>query len=104
MPHQKSAQDVIADACWSFCEREQEAAAQVVRMLKAAGYVIEPDWQPIETAPIDTHVQVWDGASIEIGYKDSSWSYAGPQWFTRAFAEELTHWRPLPTPPGEDGS
>lgn len=68
-------------------------------------------WQPIETAPDDRQVLVWDGhhqrvaqmmTAIEDGTRD--WVYARQlacEGSAIAFVCEPTHWRPLDAPPKE---
>jgi len=70
-------------------------------------------WQPIETAPPDTEVELgwW---FVSGGYSDSPgkiWVTAiGKAWraephllfwtrYVRTWRDEATHWRPLPPPP-----
>lgn len=70
--------------------------------LHAAGYTIEQDWQPIETAPKDgTPVLVWWAhwcnhpivASWYVGWSaEEAISSSGP---------DPTHWRPLPARPAD---
>lgn len=70
--------------------------------LAAAGYTIEQDWQPIETAPKDgTPVLVWWAhwcnhpivASWYVGWSaEEAISSSGP---------DPTHWRPLPARPAD---
>lgn len=72
------------------------------------------EWRPIETAPKDAEVLVWDGARVWIAAHDGfgeCWSSrsafalddrAGDDaGFYIADADEagLTHWMPLPDPP-----
>lgn len=69
-------------------------------------------WQPIESAPLDTHVIVWGEAlrwrgvgGITIGYPHSDYNghkgrvaLGGPCGPTFGH-DEVTHWMPLPDPP-----
>lgn len=69
-------------------------------------------WQPIETAPVDTHIFVWGEAlrwrgnsGRTIGYRHSDYnghknrvSLDGRAGGTVGF-DEATHWMPLPEPP-----
>lgn len=67
------------------------------------------EWQPIETAPTETHVMC---GKWENGYNQErtpEWKTSiGPAWrsgffgLTRKrtyFGEEYSHWKPLPEPP-----
>ncbi len=65
-------------------------------------------WQPIETAPKDgTQVLVWSGQEFAVVeyYQDkdgTSFWEIGHTPGARCFAAiALTHWMPLPEPPGE---
>lgn len=58
------------------------------------------DWQPIETAPKETPVLIWNGEWVLIGeqWGDTPWS----EWGNEADAlngRQPTHWMPLPDPP-----
>ncbi len=65
-------------------------------------------WQPIETAPMDTPVLIWDGQMMATAYcwafesspERKHWSIHGASGYE--FEEEFdapTHWMPLPEPP-----
>ena len=99
-----SAEDVIVGAAWAALHDDPTVfdAAMFLAALRAAGYVVERDWQDISTAPRDGAYQVTnrlgevclcqarDGSRIILnmpGYADWSWP------------EPATHWRPLPAPP-----
>ena len=64
-------------------------------------------WQPIETAPYDAAMIVFDGSSVTAAYhgKESGWN-TGWTALGDDYALELkhmhgpfTHWQPLPDPP-----
>lgn len=79
------------------------------------------EWQPIETAPhevpvwlLSEDIGIWIG---ELGYDGESWlwgncyfsvSYAGGEWTAHDSETDddyrLTHWMPLPAPPGAAAS
>lgn len=88
------------------CTLEQ---AEIVKQhLRTAGFVIEQDWSPIETAPRDgtavlcwpfNYSSVFEGKAepeIVIGFfsEDDWWCES-----TVAKTFDPTHWRPLPTSP-----
>ncbi|KGQ19944.1 hypothetical protein LF41_2451 [Lysobacter dokdonensis DS-58] len=59
------------------------------------------EWQPIETAPKDAVVMVWNGDFITMG---RYWSQR-KCWIDYAdegdeFTDPPTHWQPLPQAPG----
>lgn len=57
------------------------------------------DWRPIETAPKDgTTILSWDGSH----YICVAWSTRDRCWFVDDGV--VTHWMPLPLPPGCAGS
>ena len=83
-------------------------AAAIATTLRTDGFVIEQDWQPIETAPRDgTAVLCWpfnysslfEGKAepeIVIGF------FSENDWWCESNVSKTfdpTHWRPLPTPP-----
>lgn len=81
-------------------------AAAFIAALAAAGYAVEQEWQPIETAPRDgtevlvyarvLHPEKW-GVHLEpiicaaSYHPDAGWCVCE--------IRDVTHWRPLPTPP-----
>ncbi len=67
--------------------------------LTAAGYVIERDWQTMETAPRDRISMLLTRASLVPVF---GWWHRG-QWRHGPKGTPIfpTHWRPLPTPPQE---
>jgi hypothetical protein len=75
-------------------------AQNAIEALHSAGYRIEPDWQPIETAPTDgTRFLAYDGGShFDCWWHDYGYGEMG--WRDEADSEPTpTHWRPLPAPP-----
>lgn len=68
------------------------------------------DWQPIETAPKDRRLLLWDGHDMLIGFwgvSPSPYCFAGwtTGWETASGYDvgyapiSPTHWQPLPEPP-----
>ena len=106
-----SARDVVARAMLDSISLSGTSAAQgednadaILSALAAAGYAVEQDWQPIETAPMDgTPVMI--GCSRTQSQRWAVWS--GGMWRDgQDFAggrisgvPSPTHWRPLPAPP-----
>lgn len=89
-----------------FCDD----ARKVIALLAAGGFTVEPDWQPIETAPRDGTVvlvfrecQDWPVR----GYGRWVAAYEIDDWICRGFHgiqgdmtfSAPTHWRPLCAPP-----
>ena len=63
----------------------------------------KPQWQPIETAPKDSEILVWDGKDIwlvetEFGMYPKE---NGCGCCSSSVHYEATHWMPLPKPPKE---
>lgn len=102
-----SARDVLircVDSCM-FNGDSGDIADAVLREFAAAGYAVEQDWQPIETAPKDgttiiLHVD-WEPLTVA-GF----WDVASGVWCVKWDSHPLnggfypvTHWRPLPTAP-----
>jgi hypothetical protein len=104
-------EDVIAEALhmpryWPDDVRFKRPSA-ILAALRTAGFVIEQDWQPIETAPRDgTQVLLIARYPTNVAWSDQYHSW----WYTRAVTEDVhwarwphsflpTHWRPLPAPP-----
>lgn len=79
-------------------------ADHILTALHAAGYTIEQDWQPIETAPKDgpyilAHWRLMPHFPIVVRWdrRLKGWQIAGG----KGRIEGLTHWRPLPAPPAD---
>jgi hypothetical protein len=106
-------EDVIVEAIQTCQGKDPDYddrvdARAILAALRTAGFVIEKDWQSIETAPRDgTAVLCWpfnysslfEGKAepeIVIGFfsEDDWWCES-----TVAKTFDPTHWRPLPTPP-----
>ncbi len=108
-------EDVIANSLATYGDvfahgkiTEDRMAVLILTALRTAGFVIEQDWQPIETAPTDgtavlcwpfTYSSLFEGKAepeIVIGFfsEDDWWCES-----TVAKTFDPTHWRPLPTPP-----
>ena len=65
------------------------------------------DWMPIETAPKDgTELQVWNGRHQHV----AKWDRVEDNWVSTIMTVtkrivipgNVTRWRPLPAPPGDD--
>ena len=98
-----------ADESQYECRLSVNEVREIVGALEKSG-----DWQPIETAPRDRWILVWDArlkrcvvvqsmTAIEDGSVD--WVFAR-HWDefgkTMAFiSKDATHWMPLPLPPTE---
>ena len=69
----------------------------ILAALRAAGYVVEWDWQDISTAPRDGTWIITYGADTPIsdGFVLDYWPCDEDAWNGNP-----THWRPLPAPPG----
>ena len=90
---------------WEFARGEALAA---LRAIEGAGYKVERDWQPIETAPRDG---TWILVYYPRGVRAVNWggAYHVPQigtvnaWCLGSVGflepDEPTHWRPLPAAP-----
>lgn len=69
------------------------------------------EWQPIETAPKNTLVLIWDGRIMCVaerwtynGGKAWNWSAVGASGYEcEDDFESPTHWMPLPEPPRSSG-
>lgn len=82
--------------------------------LTAAGYVVEPGWQDIATAPGDAvEIDIWvtrssDGHDYsEGGYRQERvvWNSVDEYWegdCVAVFPQQVSHWRPLPAPPAQE--
>lgn len=88
---------------WPLSGRTIDDRIAIARALvAAAGYAVEQDWQPIETAPKDgTRLLCFAPAA-----EDRASLVRSDFWWVRerAFAhmrpgQPYTHWRPLPTAP-----
>lgn len=101
----RNPRDVLIDALDSWI-RPDAAADVALAALRAAGYVVERDWQDISTAPRDgTRIQCYAPAvddRADVGRVDYWWVRE------RGFAhmrptQPYTHWRPLSAPPPSPG-
>lgn len=63
------------------------------------------EWKPISSAPKDgTYFLGWDGYCM--GVYEWSYDQDGKTWFVilgLPSTSQLTHWMPLPPPPGSEG-
>ena len=61
------------------------------------------DWQPIETAPKDSEILVWDGKDIWLVETEFGMypKHNGCGCCSSSVHYEATHWMPLPEPPKE---
>ena len=76
-------------------ERAAEPSEAMIEAIKSAW----KEWQPIETAPLNTTVLIWDGdmmwvAKAEFRRIPATWHWETPEGFVTP-----THWMPLPEPP-----
>ena|SRR5579872_1661857 len=90
---------IIQPTC--FCSCYNNSALKIKTYINWKGYKPSThQWQPIETAPIDEEVLVFDGDEILIAYKndDGYWIHS----YTPSTERLLpSHWMPLPEPPEE---
>ena len=84
------------------------------RMMASMDYLIklgkplfddaQPQWQPIETAPLGEMVQVlWDDAYVSSAVLENN--YGEMVWYEHGdsvLGYRPTHWMPIPTPPKGD--
>lgn len=109
-----------------FGANADHEADDFLSYLRSAGYGIEPDWQPIETAKQNQNVLVayqnglgkWRVVRAcyhtQLEWSDDHWrddddesEYAPEGWYEESETSETiypleykpTHWRPLPAPP-----
>lgn len=90
----------VEDATNHVAWTEEEVAEDIISILDHAGYVIDRDWQPIETAPQDgTEVLVYaSGKEYDLP------NYVGPCSFHEDAGwcvcelREPKYWRPLQLP------
>lgn len=104
-PREIIARAIAGNQSGAYLELEQADA--IIAALKTASKIIEWDWQPIETAPLDMNVNLWFignnapvpgqtmGAisSHEVGKVWDGNGYRPIAWFT--------HWKPRALGPGE---
>lgn len=58
------------------------------------------DWQPIETAPNDTWVLLYDeSGDVVCGHSQFGYWYAWFDWVDEGLKLNPTRWMPLPEPP-----
>lgn len=88
----------------------KKRADAILSTLAAAGLVVEQGWQPIETAPQDRMVLVYapspDPTRWHTTVCDLLPIVCAAKWHPEGGwcvceIREVTHWRPLPTPPQE---
>ena len=63
------------------------------------------EWKPIETAPEDSEILLWDGKGIYIGecWPDCRGDDSQPYFIVLEIGQIFpTHWMPLPEPPKGD--
>ena len=93
-----SPEDAIVGAAWAALHDDPTVfdAAMFLAALRAAGYVVERDWQDISTAPRDGTWIITYGADTPIsdGFVLDYWPCDEDAWNGNP-----THWRPLPAPP-----
>jgi hypothetical protein len=98
----------VAEAIDAWADIETDALGlgyQITNLnavARAAIAAAEPRWQPVETAPKDgRRFLVSDGAAVATVW----WSAEADEWIghdTEGAFGAVTHWMPLPPPPGGD--
>lgn len=86
---------------WSVVARRAQMFRQAEAMARAAQ---AQAWQPIETAPKDRQIMLWDGEYVTQG----AWCSHGAGYWLPAEANDFSgpgwmpkHWSPMPAPPKE---
>ena len=59
--------------------------------------MLNDNWQPIETVPLNQWVLLWDGAGVSTAY------FAQLPKFPEPGCRGNTHWAPIPAPPSVKG-
>lgn len=86
----------------ALIERQRELRGEIKSLVdEVARLLAEPSWRPIETAPKDEEILVWNKEmkrrawtviwSDEFGFVSSQTQFP--------FKHEFTHWTPIPKPP-----
>jgi hypothetical protein len=74
-------------------------------LIQQAIAALEPQWQPIESAPRDGSFYLGtDGRNQRVencpeGYDSGVWHLIDGEWRGSEFGPDSTHWQPLPAPP-----
>jgi hypothetical protein len=110
---------VACAACDGKCEDHEVASAsfdgtKILAAIEAAGYTIEPGWQPIETAPKGEVIDVWlgDAEPEDVDFyctegtrRSPGWHWVQGKWRPvnglppMTVFVQPTHGRPLPAAP-----
>lgn len=100
--------DVIADAlcaAWHIQNATRDAD-NVIFALTSAGYVIEPGWRDIASAPRGGKPALFFAPAAGQEYPLDKWrvdTWREGGWWQMRPAQPYTYWRPLPAGPTTEG-